>query len=53
MPVEITSQLEVMFLKILAVVDGNGVAVSTVQDLGFEPALGATGEAKPKNARTK
>ena len=31
------------------VVGGSGFAASTIQDLGFEPTLGATGEAKPKN----
>ena len=35
-----------------AVVGGNGFAASIVQDLGFEPTLGATGEAKPKTAKT-
>ena len=35
------------------VVGGSGFAAATLQDLGFEPALGATGEAKPKNARRK
>ena len=53
MPVDITSQLEGMTLKNPAVVGGNGFAASTVQDLGFEPTLGATGEAKPKNAKRK
>ena len=35
------------------IVGGSGFAASTVQDLGFEPTLGATGEAKPKSARRK
>ena len=52
-PVDITSQFEGMTLKNPAVVGGNGFAASTVQDLGFEPTLGATGEAKPKNAKRK
>ena len=52
-PVDITSQLEEMTLKNPAVVGGSGFAASTVQDLGFDPTLGATGEAKPKNARKK
>ena len=52
-PVDTTSQLEGMTLKNPSVVGGNGVAASTVQDLGFEPTLGATGEAKPKNARKR
>ena len=52
-PVDITSQLEGMTLKNPAAVGGNGFAASTVQDLGFEPTLGATGTAKPKNARRK
>ena len=52
-PVDIASQLEGMTLKNPAVAGGNGFAASTVQDLGFEPTLGATGTAKPKNARRK
>ena len=51
--VDVTSQLEGMTLKNPAVVGGNGFAASTLQDLGFEPTLGATGTAKPKNARRK
>ena len=50
-PVDITSQQEGMILKNSDIVGGSGFAASTVQDLGFEPTLGATGEAKPKNAR--
>jgi len=42
-----------MTLKNPTVVGGSGFAASTVQDLGFEPTLGATGEAKPKNAKKK
>ena len=52
-PVDITSQLEGMTLKNPDVVGGRGFAASTIQDLGFEPTLGATGEAKPKHARRK
>ena len=52
-PIDIPSQLEGMTLKNPAVVGGNGFAASTVQDLGFEPTSGATGTAKPKNARRK
>ena len=52
-PVDITSQLEGMSLKNPDIVGGSGFAASTVQDLGFEPTLGATGEAKPKNAKRK
>ena len=40
-------------MKSPAVVGGSGFAASTIQDLGFEPTLGATGEAKPKNAKRK
>ena len=49
--VDITSQFEGMTLKNQAVVGGNGFEASTVQDLGFEPTLGAIGEAKPKDAK--
>ena len=42
-----------MTLKNSEVVAGSGFAASTVQDLGFEPTLGATREAKPKKARKK
>ena len=52
-PVDIASQLEGMTLNNPAVVRGNGFAASTVQNLGFEPTLGASGEAKPDNARGK
>ena len=52
-PVDITSQLEGMTLKNPDVVGGNGFAASTVKDLGFEPTLGATGDAKPKIARKR
>ena len=52
-PVDIASQLEGMTLKSPAVVGGSGFSASTIQDLGFEPTLGATGEAKPKDARRK
>ena len=52
-PVDITSQLEGMTLKNSDIVGGSGFAASTVQDLGFEPTLGATGEAKQKNAWRK
>ena len=34
-------------------VGGSRFAASTVQDLGFQPTLGATQEAKPKKAREK
>ena len=47
--VDITSQSEGMTLKNPAVVGGNGFAASTVQDLGFEPTLGATGTCQEKN----
>ena len=53
MPVDIISQLEGMTLKNPDVAGGSGFAASTIQDLGFEPILGATGEAKPKSARRK
>ena len=53
MPVDITSQLEGMTLKNPDIVGGSGVAASTIQDLGFEPTLRATGEGKPKNAKRK
>ena len=52
-PVDITSQLKGMTMKNPDIVGGSGLAASTVQDLGFEPTLGTTGEAKPKNARRK
>ena len=50
-PIDITSQLEEMTLNSLDVVGGSGFAASTIQDLGFEPTLGATGEAKPSARR--
>ena len=52
-PFDITSQLEGMTLNNPDVVGGSGFAASTIQDLGFEPTLGATGTAKPKNAKRK
>ena len=52
-PVDTTSPLEGMTLNNPDVVGGSGFAASTIQDLGFEPTLGATGEAKPKNAKRK
>ena len=52
-PIDVTSQLEGMTWKNADIVGGSGFATSTVQDLGFEPTLGATGEAKPKNAGRK
>jgi hypothetical protein len=42
-----------MTLKNPDIVGGSGFAASTVQDLGFEPILGATGEAELKDARRK
>ena len=47
-PNDITSLLEGITLKSPDVVGGSGFTASTVQDLGFEPTLRATGEAKPK-----
>ena len=45
---EIPSQLESVVMRDPLVHGGSGFAASTVQDLGFEPTLGATsGEGKP------
>jgi len=52
-PNDVTSQLESMALKHPGVKGGSGYAAATLQDLGFEPTLGATGDAKPKRARKK
>jgi hypothetical protein len=35
------------------VVGGNGYAAATLQDLGIEPTMGATGTAKPKRKLKK
>ena len=43
-PVDITSQLEGMTLKNPDGVGRSGFAASTIQDLGFEPTLGAAGK---------
>jgi len=51
---EIPSLLEASVLKEPAVHGGSGFAAATVQDLGFEPTLGATsGEGKAKRVRKK
>ena len=45
---EIPSQLESAVMRIPEVHGGSGFAAATVQDLGFEPTMGATsGEGKP------
>ena len=53
MPNDVTSQSEGITLKNPEVIGGSGFAASTLQDLGFEPILGAIGEAKPKTAWKK
>jgi len=51
---EIPSLLEASVLKEPEVHGGSGFAAATVQDLGFEPTLGATsGEGKAKRVRKK
>jgi len=51
---EIPSLLEASVLKEPAVHGGSGFAAATVQDLGFEPTLGATSaEGKAKRVRKK
>ena len=52
-PVDITSQLEGMTLKSPDVMGGSRFAASTIQGLGFEPTLGATGEAKRRVPRER
>ena len=49
----VTSQVESMVLKNPDIVGGNGYAAATLGDVGYEPTMGAVGEAKPKRARTK
>ena len=49
----VTSQVESMVLKDPDIVGGNGYAAATLGDFGYEPTLGAVGEAKPKRARKK
>ena len=45
---EIPSQLESAVMRVPEVHGGSGFAAATVQDLGFEPTMGATsGEGKP------
>ena len=51
---EIPSKIEASVLKHPEVHGGNGFGAGTVQDLGFEPTLGATsGEGVPKRVRKK
>ena len=51
---EIPSMVEASVLKNPEVHGGNGFGAATVQDLGFEPTLGATsGEGVPKRVRKK
>ena len=51
---EIPSQVESSVMRHPEVHGGNGFAAATVQDLGFEPTLGATSSnAKPARARKK
>ena len=51
---EIPSMVEASVLKHPEVHGGSGFGASTVQDLGFEPTLGATsGEGVPKRVRNK
>ena len=50
---EIPSQVEHMTMHQAAVHGGSGYAAATVQDLGFEPTLGATGDGRPKRGRKK
>ena len=51
---EVPSQVESAVMRHPEVHGGNGFAAATVQDLGFEPTLGATpSNAKPTRARKK
>ena len=50
---DVVSPMESMTLKNDNVEGGSGYAAATLQDLGFEPTLGATSEAKPKRVRKK
>ncbi len=51
---DVVSPLESMALKHPEVAGGSGYAAATLQDLGFEPTMGATsGEGKPKRTRKK
>ena len=51
---EVPSQVESAVMRHPEVHGGNGFAAATVQDLGFEPTLGATSaDAKPVRRRAK
>ena len=50
---DVVSPMESVTLHNDKVEGGSGYAAATLQDLGFEPTLGATSEGKPKRTRKK